>query len=394
MSATIQPVVSTQSSARLSVAFYFLAYGGLGASMAIVGPTLPALADNIGVTLTAISAILVARSLGYIVGSLLGGWLYDHYWGHPVMAGSLTLGAVAVAATPGIPSLWLLSVVFFIMGIALSMLDVGGNTLLIWFHGRKSGPYMNGLHFAFGIGALAAPLVVVQIVQWTGTFDWAYRMLAVLIFLPVVFLLRLRSPRNAKSAQVAGETSPKNMLLVGVFALIFLFYVGSEASFGDWVYTYGVESGLESEVTAGYLTSVFWAVFTIGRLLAIPVAARVRPRIILLVDFIGMVVSLAVLSLWGDSQVILWGGTILLGLAMASVFAAAFSLAERQLTITGRVTSIFFVGASGGAMFFSWLTAQALGRYGPGAMMVVFLISAALGLLCLILILGLIKKRG
>ena len=394
MSATIQPSVSPQSSARLSVAFYFLAYGGLGASMAITGPTLPALADNTGVTLTAISAILVARSLGYVVGSLLGGWLYDHYRGHPVMAGSLTLGALAAAATPGIPSLWLLSAVFFIMGVALSMLDVGGNTLLIWFHGSKSGPYMNGLHFAFGIGALAAPLVVVQIVQWTGTFDWAYRMLAVLIFLPVVFLLRLRSPHNAKRAQVAGEAPPKNMLLVGVFALIFLFYVGSEASFGDWIYTYSIKSGLESEVTAGYLTSTFWAVFTFGRLLAIPVAARVRPRIILLVDFLGMVVFLAVLSLWGDHQVILWGGTILLGLAMASVFAAAFSLAERQLTITGRVTSIFFVGASGGAMLFSWLTAQALGRYGTGAMMVVFLISAAFGLLCLILILGLIKKRG
>ena len=223
MSATIQPSVSPQSSARLSVAFYFLAYGGLGASMAITGPTLPALADNTGVTLTAISAILVARSLGYVVGSLLGGWLYDHYRGHPVMAGSLTLGALAAAATPGIPSLWLLSAVFFIMGVALSMLDVGGNTLLIWFHGSKSGPYMNGLHFAFGIGALAAPLVVVQIVQWTGTFDWAYRMLAVLIFLPVVFLLRLRSPHNAKRAQVAGEAPPKNMLLVGAFLLTFSF---------------------------------------------------------------------------------------------------------------------------------------------------------------------------
>ena len=368
---------------------YYLAYAGLGASMAIVGPTLPALAGNTGVTLAALSIILAARSLGYMVGALAGGWLYDHRSGHAVMAAGLALGALMIAVTPGIPSLWLLALVFLVMGVALSVLDVGGNTLLIWFYGSKSGPAMNGLHFSFGVGALLAPLVVVQIVQWTGAFDWAYRLLALLIALPVVFLLRLPSPRNRQAEEGAGggPAAKNSALLVFLFALLFLFYVGAEASFGDWIYTYGIESGLENDVTAGYLTSAFWAVFTLGRLLAIPVAARVRPKIILLVDLLGAVACLTALALWGSNQVVLWGGTILLGLALASVFAAGFSLAERQLAISGRVTSIIFVGASSGAMLFSWLTGQALGRFGPPAMMVVFLSSALLCLLALVLIL-------
>ena len=394
MSTTLQYVVSTPSSARRSVASYFVAYAGLGASMAIVGPTLPGLAAQTGVTLAALSVILVARSLGYMVGALLGGWLYDHSSGHAVMAGGLVVGAVAIAVTPDLPSLWLLAAVFLVMGVALSVLDVGGNTLLIWFYGSKSGPAMNGLHFAFGVGALAAPLVVVQIVQWTGTYDWAYRALAALIVLPVVFLLRLPSPRNAQSEEGSGVAVRNSTLLVVLFALLFLFYVGTEASFGDWIYTYGIESRLENDVTSGYLTSAFWAVFTIGRLLAIPVAARVRPSLILLVDLLGAVVVLTALTLWGNNQVVLWGGTILLGLALASVFAATFSLAERLLAISGRVTSIFFVGASGGAMLFSWLTGQALGRFGPSSMMVVFLISAVLCLLALVAIMAVGKRRG
>jgi hypothetical protein len=129
-------------------------------------------------------------------------------------------------------------------------------------------------------------------------------------------------------------------------------------------------------------------------LLAIPLSARVRPGLLLLMDMIGMVFFLAVLSIWGDNQIVLWAGTILLALAMASVFAAVFSWAESKMTITGRVTSIFFMGASSGAMVFTWLTGQALGRFGTGSMMVVFLISAALGLLSVILILAVGRGQG
>ena len=304
MIGSIQTAAPKQSHARRAVAFYFLAYTGLGASMAIVGPTLPALGHNTSTALAALSVILVTRSVGHLSGSLLGGWFYDHYRGHPVMAGALVVGAIAIAAVPGIVNVWLLAAVFFFVGVAVNVLDVGGNTLLIWFFGSKSGPYINALHFSFGIGALIAPLVVVQIVQWTGTIDWAYRLLGLWILLPVVFLLRLRSPRNLKSEPGGGDASQnkKNIVLMGLFALLFLFCLGSEMSFGDWIYSYGVETGMENEVSAGVLTSAFWAFLTFGRLLGIPVAARVRPRVILLVDLVGMVGCLTVLSLWGAAR--------------------------------------------------------------------------------------------
>ena len=79
---------------------------------------------------------------------------------------------------------------------------------------------------------------------------------------------------------------------------------------------------------------------------------------------------------------------------MASIIATIFSWAERQLTISGRVTSIFFVGMSIGPMIFAWLSGQALGRYGPGALMVVPLISAVLGLMTMMLILAMGRKQG
>jgi len=45
-------------------------------------------------------------------------------------------------------------------GIGLGVLDSVGNTLLIYTHGNKVGPFMQAMHFSFGIGALLSPLFV------------------------------------------------------------------------------------------------------------------------------------------------------------------------------------------------------------------------------------------
>jgi hypothetical protein len=41
----------------------------------------------------------------------------------------------------------LLAGAIFALGMAEGALDVGGNTLLVWVHQEKVGPFMNGLHF-------------------------------------------------------------------------------------------------------------------------------------------------------------------------------------------------------------------------------------------------------
>ena len=79
--------------------------------------------------------------------------------------------------------------------------------------------------------------------------------------------------------------------------------------------------------------------------------------------------------LWPQSMVAIWGGTLGLGLSMASVFPVTITLAERRMTITGRVTSWFFVGASLGGMSLPWLIGQLFEPIGPQVTMVVILIA-------------------
>jgi FHS family Na+ dependent glucose MFS transporter 1 len=135
---------------------------------------------------------------------------------------------------------------------------------------------------------------------------------------------------------------------------------------------------LSSETAAAYLTSAFWGSLTAGRLLAIPIAARLRPRSILLIDLAGCLISMGIILSWPHSLVAVWAGTMGTGLAMASIFPTTLSLAESRMHITGQITSWFFVGASLGGMTVPWIIGQLFEPVGPYATMMTIMAAVVL----------------
>jgi FHS family Na+ dependent glucose MFS transporter 1 len=371
---------------RLSRTFgYYASFVALGMATAVLGPTLPGLAAQTGTQLSAISLLFTAHSLGYLIGSFQAGRLYDRAPGHPVMAAGLLTTAAMLAAIPLIPTLWLLSAAVLLLGAAEGTLDVGGNALLVWVHGPKVGPFMNGLHFFFGVGSFLTPLIVAQVLSVSAALGGAYWILAFLMLPVAAWLLRLRSPatpstanddpEHSSAATAANAASGKaERALVILIALFLFLYAGAEIAFGGWIYTYALARNLADATTAAVLTSVFWGSLTVGRFLSIPIALRFRPHTILLVDLVGCLLSVGVLLAWPHTWTATWLGACGLGLAMASVFPTAISWAERRLPITGRTTSWFFVGASLGGMFLPWAIGQFFEPVGPEVTMVIILI--------------------
>jgi MFS family permease len=149
-------------------AAYYGGYVVIGIFAASLGPTLPALAEQTASPLSVISFLFTTRSLGYLLGSVVLGRLYDRVPAHRLMAGMLALIVALMVATPVIPSLVILALVQLLWGAAISTLDVGVNTLLLWVHRGHSGPYMTAGHIFFGAGALFTPVVVGQIIALTG----------------------------------------------------------------------------------------------------------------------------------------------------------------------------------------------------------------------------------
>jgi len=343
---------------------YSAAFIALGMVTASLGPTISGLAANTGTTLGSISVLFTARSFGYLLGSFFGGRLYDRVAGHPVMLAALLAMGGTMALSPVLPLLWLLVAVFTITGLAEGALDVGGNVLLVWVHRAGVGPYMNALHFFFGVGAFLSPILIAQIGLGGDQLRWAYWALAALMLPPAAWLWRVPSPR-AEDSQEHTSGRQASGLLLALFIAFFFLYVSAEVSFGGWVFTYGVQTGLADESAAAYLTSAFWGALTLGRLLAIPIAARFRPESMLLGDLMGSLVSVLAILLWPASPVALWAGSLGLGLCLASIFPTLMSLAERKMAVTGSVTGWFLVGSSAGGMSLPWLIGQLFEPIGP-----------------------------
>jgi FHS family Na+ dependent glucose MFS transporter 1 len=364
---------SAERSQRIaSTGGYYAAFIGLGLVAASLGPTLPGLAENTRTQLSEISYLFTGRSLGYLCGSLLAGRLYDRVPGHPLMAAMLGIVAVALLLVPSATQLWLLIAILVGLGVAEGLIDVGGNSMLVWVNRENVGPYMNGLHFFFGVGTFVSPILIAQMMLRPDGLSWAYWLLALLILPVSLWVARVRSPRRLTEGPSA-SVAVTNYRLTALVAFFLFLNVGVEVSLGGWIYTYAVTLGLESETVAAYLTSVLWGSFTLSRLIGIPIAARVRPRTILLADLIGCLVGVLLILLLPASRLALWAGVVLTGAAMAAIFPVTLSWAERRMTLTGFVTSWFFVGASLGGMVFPWLIGQLFESWGPRITMITVL---------------------
>jgi FHS family Na+ dependent glucose MFS transporter 1 len=364
---------------------YYGTFIGLGLALASLGPTLPGLAELTGSTLGALSTIFVARSAGYLTGAMLGGRLFDRFPGHPLMAGMLALMAASLALVPLSPSVAILTIVLYAVGFGEGALDAGGNTLLVWLYPTGLGPWMNGLHFFFGIGAFISPLVVSYAIGSDGSVSAAYWILAALL-IPFIILVGIQpSPAIARHASHPETGLGQHRGTIWLVAGLLFATVGAEVGYGNWIYTYAMTRNLADAGGAAALTSAYWGAFTLGRLAGIPLAARATPTTIMNLCFGGIIAaSLAILS-HPDTEWLLWAGTIAAGVAVAPMFATVISLAEGRMPISGRATGWFFVGSSTGGMSIPWVIGQLFETHGTDWTFYIVLADVFVGLVVLVI---------
>lgn len=367
----------------LSTTAYYLAFVLLGLTVSVEGPTLLKLAEHTSSALDEISSLFLFSSLGYLVGSYIGGRVYDRLPGHRFMASVIVLLGIMVAVVPLATTRWALFTIVLVLGLFKGALDVGCNTLLLWVHNETVGPFMNGLHAFFGVGAVIAPLVVARVLVLTDDIYWVYWLFAFLCLPLALWIWGLPSPAS-RAVPAQHESASFPLLPVLVMVLCFVLYVGSEAGYGAWIYTYAFTLKFGTEITAAYLTSVFWGSFTLGRLLGIWISTLAKPLTILYWDFVGCVISVGIILLFPQSNLMLWAGTVLFGLSQASIFPTFLTLAEERMHVTGTIAGLFLVGAGVGGMILPWLIGQAFAQVGAGAMMLMILVSVVLNWLMLV----------
>ena len=353
-------------------AAYYSAFILLGFAIAAEGATLLQLAENTSSMLGQISLIFFFGSLGYLVGSYFSGKLYDRLPGHAVMAVVFVVLGIAIALVPIATTIWMLLSVVLVLGMAKGALDVGCNTLLLWLHREKAGPFLNGLHAAFGLGAFIAPLIVQFIVSKTGTIHWVYWSFA-LTAVPIGIWIFSHPSPSARLVPDELKDAPAPIVPLAIMVLCFAVYVGAESGYGNFIKTYTILLRLGSESEANYLNSAFWGFFTLGRLLGAWISTRLHPISLLSLDLAGCCASLLLVLAFPESKTILWIGTIALGVFLAPIFPALIALSDERMHVTGSMAGWFLVGGSIGGMSIPWIIGQAFVQVGAGSMTAIVL---------------------
>jgi len=355
---TKQPDRQPDQSKKLYLV-YFLSFIILGSAAAALGPALLQLSRQTGTSLDRLSLIFPFRAGSYLFGSWLAGRLYDKFTGHRVLRiGLLGLG-LTLAITPYLGGLAVLLAVLLGMGLSMGLVDVGCNTLMLRAVRENSAAKMNSLHFFYGVGSFFSPLLLAAAIEYSGDLQWGFSSLALLSIVILFLLIGLRTPDNHESEDLNLENHKgKHKLWVVLIAVLFFFYVGMEAGFGNWVATYAVKMQFSGETQAAVLTSVFYGAYTFGRLISIPTSTVIRPQHLLFGSYLGAAISLVLIVTLSQSALVIWIGAALLGLCLAAVFPTMLSWAGMIMPVSAKTTSWFFVTGGLGAVTIPWTIGQ------------------------------------
>lgn len=289
---------------------------GVGALQAMYGPAFPGLIERFGVGVDTVGTTVVLHFGGAFVATVASAVLLTRvgYRRTLIAAGTISVaGVTLVALAPGWS--WLL-VGAALAGVGIGLLNLAFNLLVARVFADDAAPVLNLLSALFGVGALLGPLAV-------GAAGASLRapFLGVAAIVTVATVLSLRAP--VPDARPPDRTVRPPWLAAVGFSLLYALYVAVESGVASWE-TVHLEPSLGAR-RAAFLTSMFWLALTLGRLAVIPLAARVRPRTLVLAS------SVAGLAALAAAHVLAWAPVAYAaaGLAFAPVFPTTLAWIER-----------------------------------------------------------------
>ena len=363
----------------IMTASYILCFGCIGVCLGSLGPILLALSERLHEDVDTLGMLFVFRSAGYLGGSLAAGWLFDFVTRpHAILLLALTTCAVGTASIPLWRDYRAVGAALSTQGACMGVLDTGGNVLMIWLWGAdRYEPYLQAMHFMFGLGAFLAPIAIEAALAATATADSpagdfgpSFFVIAVTMAAFAAPLLCTRGPQPSaeERAKSKGASSKRGgarwrleLALTLLSSALLALYVGAEVAAGGFIFAYAVEEHGMGATMARLLNSSFWGALTAGRLAAIPLAAKWTPTRMLTLSLGGAVIGAAWLSMTGREPGVdgvrsesgapsLWAAVALFGLSMAAIFPTAITHMERVMAVSGRTISVLVVGASLGEM--------------------------------------------
>ncbi|XP_054721315.1 sodium-dependent glucose transporter 1A-like [Uloborus diversus] len=376
---------------------FYLCFIALGMLMAIPGPTLLDLQHLVGTDTKSIAFIFTARSIGYLTGALAGGVVFDYTKSKlALLTGGSILATIATFCVPWSTSLKMLIGLMVLIGLSLGALDTGCNVYFLNMWGDERRSLYLALHFMFGVGGLIGPLIaapflgnyssiaddpahhtnrsevevsspsyfyssstdltldeIVTNVNSIYSIIGGISLLASIIFITVTLLSRSQTInfQETSKEQFQKRSCVFMCVIISLFSLLIFVETGTEIGYPQMLTSFAVKGKLQlSPATGSYMTSAFWAAFTVGRLVSIFLAIKLSSFTLLITDIAIASAGALVFLIFSDQEWALWVTSILLGFGISSFYPSAVSWLNKYINVTNKIISLFVLGYSAGDM--------------------------------------------
>lgn len=331
----------------------FLGYILIGALQAMYGPAFPFFRENYAVSLSAVGLIISAHSIGAVLTIIASGFLLERLgYRRLLLATTAALLAGSVGLSLGNSWGWMLASAF-VAGTGFGGLDVTMNLLFAQSFGRHAVAALNMLHAMFGVGAMLGPLLLAISLPLNLGVRPAFALLSLVMLLLCWQLYQLRLPDVPASPPLVSSGQQWGLLIY--FIGLYFVYVGAEIGVGSWAATHLAPH--YGEARAASVSALYWASFTLGRLLAVPISLRFSARSLVLVSALLSLLSLLLCQSLAAAPY----GYMLTGMFFGPIFPTALVwLREVFQARAAKVTSLVIGFANFATIFFPPLVGVAI----------------------------------
>ena len=271
-----------------------------------VGVIIPEVIRTLRLSLTAAGTFQYATMAGIAVAGLLLGSLADRFGRRRTIVTGLALFASACLLLAAGNTLWWFAVLLALSGLAIGIFKTGALALIgdISTSTREHTSIMNAAEGFFGLGAIAGPALLTQLLTAGLSWKWLYAIAGAMCAILVVLASLVRYPetprRTASAAAAAGGSvaALRNPYVVAFSAGAFL-YVAVEAAIYVWMPTLLAHYTGPAAPVAAYSLSIFFLLRAAGRFLGAWVLRQAPWQLVLMLFSGGILACFAATVIGG-----------------------------------------------------------------------------------------------
>src|SRR5260221_11202576 len=141
--------VNSMSPSRLAVKIVFFLNGFVHANYF---SRLPRIQEQFSIDNGVVGLVLLSSSIGALIAMPFTGWLIIRNGSRRITIFGIFFYCSLIPFIPLVPNLWLLMVLFFILGVSSGMSDVAMNSQAVMVEKQMQKPIMTSFHALFSIG--------------------------------------------------------------------------------------------------------------------------------------------------------------------------------------------------------------------------------------------------